>query len=39
MGRPFSGGVSDNSGKEDNVVVRRSIFRSLRKLFGRDNYI
>ena len=36
MGRPFCGGVADCSGKEDNVVIKRSIFRLVRKIYGRD---
>lgn len=36
MGRPFCGGVSDSTGKEDNVVIKRSIFRLVRKIYGRD---
>lgn len=31
MGRPFSGDVS-NDGKEDNVPLKRSIFRFFRKI-------
>ena len=27
MGRPFSGNVLNKKGREDNVVIRRSIFR------------
>ena len=36
MGRPFNGQVSDKSGKEDNVVLKRSIFRIVRKVYSRD---
>ena len=36
MGRPFSGSVENENGKEDNVVIRRSIFRQIRRIYGRD---
>ena len=38
MGRPFNGQVSDKSGKEDNVVIKRSIFRIVRKVFSKEEY-
>ena len=38
MGRPFRGGVSDKSGKEEHVVLKRAIFRMVKKIFGRDEY-
>ena len=39
LGRPFTGKVTNKKGKEDNVILRRSIFRQLRKLYGREDYI
>ena len=39
MGRPFVGNVSDKKGREDHVIVRRSVFRQLKHLFGREDYI
>ena len=39
MGRPFRGSVTDTSGKEQNVVIKRSIFRLIKKIFGRDDYL
>ena len=38
MGRPFVGKVSDTKGREDNVVIRRSIFRSLKNLYSREDH-
>ena len=38
MGRPFRGAVSDTSGREENVVIKRSIFRLIKKIFGREDY-
>ena len=38
MGRPFNGQVSDKSGKEENVVIKRSIFRIVRKIFSKEEH-
>ena len=35
MGRPFKGSVLTKSGKEDNVVSKRSIFRELKTFYGK----
>ena len=39
MGRPFAGNVYDKKGREDHVVIRRSIFRQLKNLFGHEDYL
>ena len=38
MGRPFRGSVTDTSGKEEHVVMKRAIFWLVKKTFGRDDY-
>ena len=38
MGRPFAGNVSNKKGVEDHVVLRRSIFRQIKNLYGREDY-
>ena len=36
MGRPFRGSVTDTSGREDHVVIKRSIFRLVKRIYGSE---
>ena len=38
IGRPFNGDVDDQSGKEADVPEKRSVFRLLKKFYGKDRY-
>jgi len=35
IGRPFKGNAELTEGKENNVKEKRSIFREIKKLFGK----
>jgi len=36
IGRPFKGQADLKVGKEDNVKIKRSIFREIKKLFAKS---
>ena len=38
MGRPFIGNVRQKDGYEDMVLEKRSIFRTLKKFYGKETY-
>ena len=39
MGRPFTGEVKDKGGKEDDVVISRALFRLVKKLYARPQFL
>lgn len=39
MGRPFKGTVKYKIGKEDNVIIKRSIFRKVKKFYAKGIYL
>ena len=39
IGRPFKGIVNDQDGTENHVPQKRSVFRTLKKFYGKGKYL